>query len=494
MPEVAGGLRYRSSTGRWVIAAAVMGSSIAAIDATVVGIALPTIGRDFGVGLPALQWVVTGYYLTLAAFLLLGGSLSDRFGRRRVFSIGVIWFAVASAVCGFAPNVGVLVAMRLLQGIGGALLVPGSLAILQASFAPDDQGQAIGAWSGLGGVATAAGPLLGGYLISAASWRWIFFINIPVAAAALAVTARHVPESKDPAATGHLDLEGATAAVLGLGGLAYALIEGPSLGWSSGTVAGSLVVAVLSLGGFVLIERRAPEPLMPLGMFRRRQFSATNGVTFVVYAALGGALFLLPVELQISSGYSPLESGLALMPVTAIMLALSARSGRLASRIGPRLQMSVGPLVLAISLLSLTRATDGRNYFVFVLPEVVVFALGLAIMVAPLTATAMASAGAEHAGVASAVNNDVARIGGLIAVAVLPAVAGITGRSYLHAAQLSDAFRTAMFVSAAACALGAAVAAFTVTNPPHEQAPGTECHHCGLDGPPLRVRTGAATP
>ena len=471
-----------------------MGSSIAAIDSTVVGIALPTIGRDFGVGVAALQWVVTGYYLTLASFLLLGGSLSDRFGRRRVFSIGVIWFALASAACGFAPSVGVLIAMRLLQGIGGALLVPGSLALLQASFTPEDQGQAIGAWSGLGGIATAAGPLLGGYLISVASWRWIFFLNLPVAAAALVLTARHVPESKDPAATGHLDFEGALAAVLGLGGLAYALIEGPSLGWSSGTVVLSLAVGVGFLAGFLLLERHARQPLMPLGMFRRRQFSATNAVTFVVYAALGGALFLLPVELQIASGYSPLESGLALIPVTAVMLAFSARSGRLASRIGPRLQMSLGPLVIAAGMLLLTRVTDGRSYLVFVLPEVLVFASGLAIMVAPLTATAMASAGPEHAGVASAVNNDVARIGGLIAVAVLPAIAGITGRSYLYPAQLSAAFRTAMIVSAAACALGVAVAAVSVVNPPAEQAPGRECHHCGLDGPPLRVRAGGGAP
>jgi EmrB/QacA subfamily drug resistance transporter len=471
-----------------------MGSSIAAIDATVVGIALPTIGRGFAVGVAALQWVVTGYYLTLASLLLLGGSLSDRFGRRRVFSIGVVWFALASAACGLAPNVGFLVAMRLLQGVGGALLVPGSLAILQASFAPDDQGQAIGAWSGLGGVATAAGPLLGGYLISAASWRWIFFLNVPVAAAALALTARHVPESSDPAATGAVDLGGAAFAVVGLGGLAYGLIEGPSRGWSSGTVVASLALSLTSLVAFWLTERRVQQPMMPLALFRRRQFSATNGVTFVVYAALGGALFLLPVELQIASRYSPLESGLALLPVTVIMLAFSARSGRLASRIGPRLQMSLGPLVLAVSLLMLTRAAEGRSYVSFVLPAVLVLGIGVAIMVAPLTATAMASAGSEHAGVASAVNNDVARIGGLIAVAVLPSVAGITGMSYLHPAQLSGAFRTAMVISALACGVGAAVAALAVTNPAHDHETGTECLHCGLDGPPLRTRAGDGAP
>jgi EmrB/QacA subfamily drug resistance transporter len=467
-----------------------MGSGIAAIDSTVVGIALPTIGRDFHVGVAALQWVVSGYLLTLASFLLLGGSLSDRYGRRRLFSIGVVWFAVSSVACGLAPNVGVLIAMRLLQGIGGALLVPGSLAMLQASFAPDDQGQAIGAWSGLGGVATAAGPLLGGYLITAASWRWIFFINVPAAAVALVLTIRHVPESRNPAAAGNIDTAGAVAAVLGLGGLSFGLIEGPSFGWSSPLVAVGLALGVVAIIAFAAIERRMAEPMMPLQMFANRQFSATNAVTFIVYAALGGALFLLPVELQVSSRYSPLESGVALMPVTVIMLVFSARSGRLASRIGPRLQMSVGPFVLAGSLLLLTRVTDGRSYLVEVLPAVIVFGIGVAIMVAPLTATAMASAGAEHAGIASAVNNDVARIGGLIAVAVLPAVAGITGASYLHPAQLSVAFRLAMVVSAIACGAGGVIAALSVRKPPHAGHAGAECLHCALDGPPLLTRTG----
>jgi EmrB/QacA subfamily drug resistance transporter len=471
-----------------------MGSGIAAIDSTVVGIALPTIGRDFHVGVAALQWVVSGYLLTLASFLLLGGSLSDRYGRRRIFSVGVAWFAVASVACGLAPDVGILIAMRLLQGIGGALLVPGSLAILQASFAPDDQGQAIGAWSGLGGVATAAGPLLGGFLITAASWRWIFFINIPVATAALVLTIRHVPESRNPAATGNLDHAGAVAAVLGLGGVSFGLIEGPSFGWASPLVVAGLAIGVVAMIAFATVERRVVEPMMPLQMFGNRQFSATNVVTFLVYAALGGALFLLPVELQVSSGYSPLESGVALMPVTVLMLVFSARSGRLASRIGPRLQMSVGPIVLAGSLLLLTRVTDGRSYLVDVLPAVMTFGIGVAIMVAPLTATAMASAGLEHAGIASAVNNDVARIGGLIAVAVLPAIAGITGTSYLHPTELSTAFRLAMIVSALACGLGGVIAALSVRNPVHAGHTGPECLHCALDGPPLLTRTGDGAP
>jgi EmrB/QacA subfamily drug resistance transporter len=481
-------LTFDSARGRWVILATVLGSGIAAIDATVVGIALPAIGREFHTGVADLQWVVTGYLLTLAAFLLLGGSLGDRFGRRRIFSIGVIWFAVASAACGLAPSAPFLIVMRALQGVGGALLMPGSLAILEASFSPDDRARAIGAWSGLGGVATAAGPLLGGYLISAASWRWVFYINLPMALVVLLVTSRHVPESRDPNAARHLDLPGAGTAVVGLGGLTYALIEGPALGWKSPTVLALLIVAVATLLLFYWVERRSSDPMLPLAMFKQRQFSATNAVTFAVYAALSGALFLFPVALQVVSGYSPLQAGLALMPLTVIMLALSARSGRLATRIGPRLQMSVGPIIVGAGLALLSTSTDGSNYFIYVLPAVVIFGFGLAVTVAPLTATAMGSAPSAHSGVASAVNNDVARVAGLVAVAVLPALAGITGRAYLHPSELAAGFRTAVFIAGALSAAGGVLAALTITNPPRVLgAPpdDTHCLHCGLDAPPL---------
>ncbi len=461
-----------------------LGSGIAAIDSTVVGIALPAIGRDFHTGVAPLQWVVTGYLLTLASLLLVGGSLSDRFGRRRLFRVGVIWFALASAGCGLAPNVGLLIWMRVLQGVGGALLTPGSLAILQASFVPEDRGRAIGAWSGLGGVATAVGPLLGGYLISAASWRWIFFVNVPVAVAVLWLTARHVPESSDPSVTGGIDLAGAASVTVGLASLTFLLIEGPNLGWGAPSVLGGLVLAVVALASFILIERRSAAPMLPLDIFRVRQFSATNAVTFALYAALGGALFLLPVELQVGASYSPLDAGASLLPLTVIMLLFSARSGRLATRIGPRLQMSIGPVLVGAGLALMTRVSGGGSYPVAVLPAVVVLGLGLATTVAPLTATAMAAVPGEHAGLASAVNNDVARVGGLIAVAVLPAVAGITGSSYLHRAQLSAGFRLAMIVSAAACAVAGVTAALTVVNPPRVEE-GSECLHCGLDGPPL---------
>src|SRR6202521_1585987 len=285
------GLRFRSVAGRWVIAATVLGSGMAAIDATVIGIALPTIGRDFHASLGTLQWVVTGYPLTLASLLLLGGSLGDRYGRKRVFMIGVAWFALSSAACAVATGSTQLIVLRVLQGVGGALLTPGSLAILEASFAKDDRSEAIGAWSGLGGVATAAGPLLGGYLISAASWRWIFLINLPLGVLVLLVSARHVPESRDPTAAGSVDAVGAALATVALAALAYALIEGPADGWASPPVLATLVTGLAAATGFVVWERRAPAPMLPLGLFRARQFTVTNAVTFVVYAGLGGALF-----------------------------------------------------------------------------------------------------------------------------------------------------------------------------------------------------------
>ncbi|HEX7268135.1 MAG TPA: DHA2 family efflux MFS transporter permease subunit, partial [Streptosporangiaceae bacterium] len=333
-------LSYSSAPGRWVLVITVAGSGIAALDATVVNIALPTIGREFHTGIAALQWVMTGYTLTLAAFLLIGGSLGDRFGRRKVYLIGIVWFALASAACGFAPGALFLIVARLVQGVGAALLTPGSLAILEASFVPADRARAIGAWSGLSGVAIAAGPLVGGYLISAASWRWIFFINVPIAAAVVALGARHVPESRDLTATGRIDYAGAAFAVVFLTGITFAFIEAPTLGWSSPAVLAMTLTGVAGLAAFLIREHRAASPMLPLSIFAERQFAATNAVTFIVYAALTGATFLLPVVLQVVSGYSPLASGLAFVPLTVIMLALSARSGQLASRIGPRLQLS----------------------------------------------------------------------------------------------------------------------------------------------------------
>ncbi|HEX4163384.1 MAG TPA: MFS transporter [Acidimicrobiales bacterium] len=490
-------LAFGTARGRWVLAATVLGSGIASLDATVVGIALPSINRTFGGGVGTLQWVVTGYSLTLAAFLLLGGSLGDRLGRKRIFSIGIVWFAIASALCGIAPNATFLVVARIVQGIGGALLTPGSLAILQASFRPGDRSRAIGAWTGLGGVAAAAGPLIGGYLLAVASWRWVFYINIPVALFVLVITARHVPESSDPTSTRHIDTVGAGLAVLFLAGATYGLIEGPSRGWGSPLVVGGFVVAAVSAVAFLVVERRSPDPMLPLDLFRSRQFSGANAVTFVVYGALGGALFLLPVELQLVAHYSPLKSGLALLPVTLIMLAFSARSGQLSARIGPRLQMSVGPVVVGAGLALLAMATDHGSYWTQVFPAILVFSIGLAITVAPLTSTAMSAAPAEHSGIASAVNNTVARAAGLFAVAVLPLAAGLTGAAALSSAELAGGFRTAVYIAGATCAAGGLLAVLTIRNParPPSPAPEPECPYaCGVGAPGLRPDLVAVAP
>jgi EmrB/QacA subfamily drug resistance transporter len=479
--------------GRWVVAVTVAGSGIAMLDSTVVTIALPSIGRQFHTGVAALQWVVSGYTLTLAALLLLGGSLGDRYGRRRTYLAGIVWFALASAASAVAPTAAVLIVTRVLQGAGAALLTPGSLAILQASFAPGDRGRAIGAWSGLSGVATAAGPLLGGYLITAASWRWIFFINVPIAAAVVALGARHVPESRDPDATGRLDWAGALAAVVFLAGVTFAFIEAPTLSWSSPAVLAMAAAGLAGLAAFLAREHTAGSPMLPLAIFRTRQFAATNSVTFIVYAALTGVTFLLPVALQVVSGYSPLAAGLAMLPPTIIMLTLSARSGQLASRIGPRLPMTAGPVVAAAGFALLTLASRGSSYL-YVLPGVTAFGLGLTITVAPLTATAMSAAPAVHAGIASAVNNDVARLGGLLAVAVLPALAGLTGTTYLHPAALAAGFSTAMLSAAVLSAAGG----LTIRNPPRPGRPAGRSHprylNCTVDAPPLATGSGAVSP
>ncbi len=480
-------LRYASARGRWVLVATILGSAMASIDATVVGIALPAIGREFHASLASLQWVVIAYTLALAGLLLLAGALGDRYGRRLVFLIGVTWFALASVLCGAAPDAMVLVAARALQGVGAALLTPGSLAIIEASFHPDDRGKAIGAWSGFGGIGTAIGPFLGGWLIQAVSWRLIFAINVPVAIAVVVVTWRHVPESRDPRRTGRVDLVGGALVTLGLIGLAFGLIEGPLAGWSSPAPLAALICGAGLLAAFAAWERHVAEPLLPPGLFGSAQFLSANAVTFVVYAALGGAMFLLPIQLEQVARYTPLEAGISLLPVTVIMLALSARSGALAASIGPRLQMSVGPFVIAAGLALLVRIGYSGDYLTEVLPGVAVFGLGLAINVAPLTSTVLAAAPAEQAGAASAVNNDVARAASLIAVAVLPAVAGLSGAAYLHPAHFSAGFRTAVLVSAGLCAAGGVLAALTIRNPARAPVPPRGLVHCGLDAPPARA-------
>jgi EmrB/QacA subfamily drug resistance transporter len=496
-PADEAGLSFASARGRWVLLATVLGSAIASIDATVVGIALPAIGRDFGVGLADLQWVVTAYTLTLAGLLLFAGALGDKYGRKRVFLVGVVWFALASLLCAVAPTAGTLIAARALQGVGAALLTPGSLAILEAVFRPDDRGRAIGAWSGFSGVGTAIGPFIGGWLVQAVSWRLIFVINLPVAAIVVAVTLRHVPESRDPGDTAPVDATGATLVTLGLVGLTYGLIQGPANGWASTPVLIALIAGLFLLGVFGWWEHRAPAPMLSLSLFASTQFTATNVVTFIIYGAIGGALFLLPIELQQVSGYTPLQAGISLLPVTAITLVLSARSGALAARIGPRLQMTVGPILVGIGIALFATIGPSGDYLTEVLPGVAVFGFGLAVTVAPLTSTALAAVPAEHSGMASAVNNDVARAASLIAVALLPAAGGITGDAYRHPAVFSAGFHTASLVSAGLCVAGGLLAAATIRNPSRAEAalrPAQEhALHCAIDAPPqpvLAPRTG----
>jgi EmrB/QacA subfamily drug resistance transporter len=480
-------LVYSSSQGRWVIAATVLGSGMASIDATVVGIALPTIGRNFHATVTELQCVTNAYTLTLGGLLLLGGALGDRYGRRRLFRIGTVWFALGSLLCGLAPSSPALIAARALQGIGAAMLTPGSLAILEASFVPGDRSKAIGAWAGLSGVATAVGPFLGGWLISALSWRLIFLINLPVALVVLLVSARRVPESKDETATGPLDVPGAVLFSVGLAGVAYGLTETSGHSWSSPTAMAALFSGIGLLIAFCVVELVSPSPLLPLRIFRSRQFSGANAVTFVVYGGLGGALFLLPIQLQEVLGFTPLGAGISLLPITVIMLALSARSAALAARIGPRLQMSVGPLMVGAGLALMARIGTGGSYVPEVLPAVLVLGFGLATTVAPLTAAVLAAAPSENSGIASAVNNDVARVAALIAVALLPSIAGITGHSYMHPAQFSSGFHQAVIIAGGACVAGSLVAVLTIRNPGRERKRQPPCQkwQCGLEAPSL---------
>jgi EmrB/QacA subfamily drug resistance transporter len=489
------GIAYKSSAGRWVLIVTVLGSGMTFLDGTVVNVALPDIGRDLGASTATLQWVLNGYLLTLASLILLGGSLGDRYGRRRVFVIGVGVFTAASLLCGAAPTGGLLVVARLLQGVGGALLTPGSLAIIEAGFRPTDRARAIGAWSGLGGVATAFGPLLGGWLVQAVSWRAVFLINLPLGIFVALAATRHVPESSDPDAKtrGPLDLMGAALAAAGLAGTTYALIEGPT--GSTVAVAVAAVVGVVSLVAFAFVERRSRNPMLPLDIFASRQFSAANLVTFAVYAALGGFFFILVAFLQISMGFTPIEAGSATLPVTALMLFFSARAGALAQRIGARIPLTVGPLVIAVGLAWISQVQPGDSYVANILPPILVFGLGLTLVVAPVTATVLAAADARHAGIASGINNAVARVGSLLAVALLPAIAGLSGDAFYNPAKMTDGFMVAMLACAGLSALGGVLAWLTISSdvlhaePEPGGAPPTEVREdmsCGIPSPPLR--------
>jgi EmrB/QacA subfamily drug resistance transporter len=482
-----GTVRYGTRTGRWVLLTTIAGAGIAFLDGTVINVALPALGEELGADVADLQWILNGYLLALASLILLGGSLGDRYGRRRVFLLGVVWFAVASLLCGLAPTTELLIAARVLQGIGGALLTPGSLAIIEAVFHPDDRGRAIGAWSGLTGIATAIGPLLGGYLVDAVNWRWIFLINLPFAVLVI-YAARHVPETSNPSSVGRLDVGGALTGAVGLGGITYALIQLGDAGVTA-PVVGAGVLGVAALVLFAFVERRERHPMLPLAIFSSSQFTWANVVTFLVYGAFGSVFFLLTVQLQQVLGYSALEAGMAALPVTLLMLVLSPRAGALSQRIGPRLPMSVGPVLMGLAVALFARIQDGASYVNAVLPAVIVFGIGLSITVAPLTTTVLAAAPREHVGVASGVNNAVSRAGQLIAVALIPVLAGLTGGTYQDPELFSAGFQTATYISAGILFLGGLLAWFTIDPGVGRQQTGRrERHdvHCSVQGPPLR--------
>ncbi|MFD5231331.1 MFS transporter [Streptomyces qaidamensis] len=490
MPDV----RLDSPQGKWVLLTTVLGSSMAMLDSTVVNVALPRIGRDLDANLSALQWTVNAYMVTLAGLILLGGALGDRFGRRKVFVVGVVWFAVASLLCGIAPNAGVLIAARALQGVGGALLTPGSLALIQASFHPDDRGRAVGLWSGFGGIGAAVGPFVGGWLVDGPGWRWVFLLNVPVALVCVPVALRHVPESGGGTARssaaesggqrahGRFDVLGAVLGALALALVTYALIEA---GEGGAVVAVSAVAGPAAAVAFVLVERRRPDPMMPPDIFASRQFTAVNLITLCVYAALGGFFFLAALQLQVVVGYSALAAGTALLPTTVLMLLLSARSGELADRIGPRIPLTVGPLLCAAGMLLMLRVGPGASYVADVLPALVVFGMGLVTLVAPLTATVLGSVSVVRAGLASGINNAAARAAGLMAVAALPLLAGMGEEAYREPTAFDTAFDKAMGWCAGALVV-AAVIAFAVVRRPPPDCKRPEClRHGGVTAPPL---------
>jgi EmrB/QacA subfamily drug resistance transporter len=419
---------------RWVLAASILGSSLAFIDGTVVNVALPAIQRDLHASLREAQWVVESYALLLAALLLVGGTLGDRLGRKKMFEAGVLVFAAASVACALSQDPAQLIAARAVQGLGGALLVPGSLALISANFAEDERGRAFGTWAGFSGITSALGPLLGGYLIDRLSWAWAFAVNIPVAVVVLAITWRHVPESRQPGDPAGLDVAGAVAATLGLGGCVFFFIEAPSRGWGAPTVLTALATGVVALVAFAWLERRQPAPMLPPDLLRNRNFVASNVLTLLLYAGLGGGLFFLPLNLIQVQGFSATAAGAALLPFVAIMFLLSRWAGGLADRRGARLPLIVGPLLAAAGFALLAVPGTSARYVSGFLPGIAVLGLGMGIAVAPLTTAVMNSVSSDASGTASGINNALSRVAGVLAIAVFGALMAALFEGRLRAA------------------------------------------------------------
>ncbi len=431
----------------------ILGSGIALLDGTVVNIAARTIGEDLDAGLSSIQWILNGYLLSLAALILVGSSLGDRHGRRRMYLVGVAGFGVTSVLCAFAQSPGQLIAFRVLQGVAAALLTPGALALIQASFRPEDRPAAIGTWAGYSGVAAALGPFLGGFLVENAGWRWIFAINVPLCLAVLWF-GRSIPESCDEQQDADFDVPGAVVGTFGLGLLTYVLTSWNDLGTSLLVV--GCVTAVAAFIGFGLLQRR-PGAMAPAELFRSRVFTVANVMTFLVYGALGVVLFLIVLQLQVTSGYTPLEAGVSTLPLTVSMLLFSSRAATVATRIGPRVPMSVGPLVCALGVLLLAFVGDRASYVVHVFPGMLLFAVGLTMLVSPLTTAVLAAAPDRHAGVASGINNAVARAGSLLAVAAFPALVGLSGTDYQDPDELTAGFRVGLLLCAGLLTIGGLV-------------------------------------
>jgi EmrB/QacA subfamily drug resistance transporter len=477
-----------------VLAVAVLGEVMVLLEATVVNVALPGIGRDLGASVAGLQWVLDGYVLTLAALVLPAGSLSDLYGRRRMFIVGVAAFVAASALCAGAPTIQLLVAARVVQGVGGALLTPGSLAIIDAVFHPDDRTRAIGAWAGLTAVAAAVGPPVGGYLTEALSWRAVFLINLPVGAFVIVAAAAKVPESRDPTRARGLDLPGAALATLAIAGLCFALIQ--ASGGLTPAVITAAAVSLTAAGAFVVVERRSSHPMLPLELFRSRQFASTTVLALVTYAALGGVIFLFVAFLQISLSYTALQAGAATLPVTLLLLIGSGPSGAIAQRIGPRIPLTAGAVLTGAGLLLMAQVHPGDSYIAAVLPSLAVFGAGLAALITPITATVLASVDTRHSGIASAVNNALSRLGQMIAVAALPLAAGLSGADFQNPAKLAAGFPIAMTIAAGTSFAAAPLAWTTIRDDAlNRPAPGTKPgatalspslqRHCAVAGTPL---------
>ncbi|MDQ6717508.1 MAG: MFS transporter [Gemmatimonadota bacterium] len=456
--NTAGRIRLSSAAGRWILAGTVLGSGAVFLEGSVVSVALPAIGRGFHLDIAGLQWTMNGYLLTLSALMLFGGALGDRTSRSRVFGFGLVGFAIGSALCAIAPTPLFLVIARVLQGAAGALVVPNSLAILETTFAGEDRGLAIGKWAAWSAVSTAGGPLLGGWLVDFASWRWVFLSIVPVALASAWIVLEHSAPREAKVKSGSLDYAGAALATLSLGAIIGALITAPVSGFTSPLVLGGFFGGAVFLALFIVVEIRAPNPMLPLDAFRSREFIGANLNTLLVYGALNALFFLLMLQLQVGLGWSALIAGASLLPINFLLLMLSPSAGKVAERIGPRWPMTIGSFVAAAGMLLFARVGAGSTYLRDLLPAVIVFGTGLGILVSPLTAAALRALGDRRGGLASGVNNAVARLAGLLATAVIPMAAGIGGATRVNGPALASGFGRGMVISAVLCAAGGVAA------------------------------------